>query len=430
MIKIYRDLDANAIFIEDANGAQFLNSLQATQDDPSSDLISVRDIVKDIEIVSETNFADFVDKNDNTYGNTALDTCNALNAIFQASGTSTTEVPVITSATSISITQGDAINYELTADYGVGYEWENLPSGVTTVEGNVRKLVGGTGLTAGTYTPTMRAINYNGTDSETLTITVSTPPFSNTRSINFNNTYYLGANASLLSSTLGRSGNGSGSSDAWTVAMYFKPSTNSSGQTVFYFGDSDVTNAGHINMRFIGSTDRFRLQYGSNNNYVRFQSAANSLVAGSWHHLFIAYNGGTTGASSGDLADYYSRFTIRIDNTNVVPSGTWSHNNFGYSGAIDADNLRVGRYASGNYMRDGCRVDELAIWDSDQSSNASSIYNSGTPFDLSTLTDQPRHWWRMGDGDSYPNLQDSGTQANCTFIMYNMTSSDIVNDVP
>jgi len=30
MITIYKDQQANAIFIEDANGVQFLNSLQAT----------------------------------------------------------------------------------------------------------------------------------------------------------------------------------------------------------------------------------------------------------------------------------------------------------------------------------------------------------------------------------------------------------------
>ena len=81
-------------------------------------------------------------------------------------------------------------------------------------------------------------------------------------------------------------------------------------------------------------------------------------------------------------------------------------------------------------MKDGCKVDELAIFNSDQSANISDIYNSGSPFDLSTLTTEPTHWWRMGDGDTYPNLQDSGTAGNCVFVMYNMTSADIVNDVP
>ena len=76
------------------------------------------------------------------------------------------------------------------------------------------------------------------------------------------------------------------------------------------------------------------------------------------------------------------------------------------------------------------RVDELALFDSDQSANVSDIYNSGVPFDLSTLGTQPKHWWRMGDGDTYPYLQDNGTEANCIFQMYNMTAADIVSDVP
>ena len=426
-ITVYKDSAANAIFIEDANGVQFLNSLQAI----NSTGVSIHDLARDIDIVTNAPFGDFVDNNGNTYGADSTEVCNALNAIFQSSGTPTGSLPSITSSLAISLTEGETLNYELTADYGVGYEWDlSNVSGVTTVEGNVRKLIGGSSLSVGTYNIPVKAINYNGEDSETIVLTVSTPPFANTKSVQFNNSDYLGANAALLDSTLGRSGNGSGSSDAWTIAFWFKPTTNSTGQTVFYFGDNDVTNAGHINIRFLGSNDNLRLQYGSNNNYIRFQSANNSLTPNQWHHIVISYDGGTTGASSSDMADYYSRFKMFIDGSNVISAGTWSHNNFGYTGGIDADNLRVGRYASGNHMKDNSKVDELAVWDSDQSSNVSDIYNSGVPFDLSTLTTEPKHWWRMGDGDTYPNLQDNGTEANCVFVMYNMTAADIVNDVP
>ena len=90
--------------------------------------------------------------------------------------------------------------------------------------------------------------------------------------------------------------------------------------------------------------------------------------------------------------------------------------------------MRVGRYASGNYMRDNTKIDELAVWSSDQSANIADIYNSGTPFDLSTLSAAPSHWWRMGDGDTYSNIDDNVGSA--TFVMYNMTAANIVNDVP
>ena len=91
-IKIYKDTAANSIFIEDANGAQFLNSLQATV---PVDKVDIRDLARQIDIVSNADHTDFVDENDNPYTGTAIDVCNQLNAIFQSSGTPTGEVPEI-----------------------------------------------------------------------------------------------------------------------------------------------------------------------------------------------------------------------------------------------------------------------------------------------------------------------------------------------
>ncbi len=423
---IYRDNEANAIFIEDANGAQFLNSLHATVD---NNLVSITDTAKNFDLVSSLDHNDIVDQNGDVYGATATEACDALNVIFQTSG-STGEVPVITSNTTVNLTTGDTLNYELVADYGVGYEWSNLPSGIVTVDGNIRKLIGGSNLTAGTYTPSVKAINYFGEDEETITITVSDPPFANTKSVQFYNQDYLGANASLVDSILGRSGNGSGSSDAWSISFYWKGSSANQGQTIFYFGDNDVANGGYIQVMQVNSSGNklLRLKYGTNNNNLRLQTPSGSVTVNTWHHVLVTYDGGTTGSSSADIDDYYGRFKIFIDGSEQTTNN--SHSNYGYTGGIDPDNFRVGRFSSGNYMRDGSKVDELALWDSDQSANISDIYNSGAPFDLSTLTTQPKHWWRMGDGDTYPFLQDSGTEANCIFQMYNMTVADIVNDVP
>lgn len=425
-IKIYKDQNAGAVFIENANGVQFLNALQATMNDPADVTVNIHDLSKDVDIFTQVPFADFVDQSGSAYGANATATVNALNAEFSAAGSSDGVAPVITSATTVNLTEGDTLNYELVATNGVGYEWDNIPSGVVNVEGNLRKLIGGSSLAVGTYNMTAKAVNYFGEDSETVSLVVSSPPFSNTKSVNFQNQDYLGANASLLDSVLGRAGNGSGSSDAWTVSLWLKPSTNTNGQTVFYFGASDVTNSGFIEVRFIGGTDKIRLRYGSNNNYVQLSSPTDSLTHSSWNHILISYDGGTTGASSGDISNYYSRFKVFIDGSQQTTSN--SHSNYGWSSAISGQNLRVGRLSSGNYMRDNCRVDELAIWGSDQSGNISDIYNSGTTHDLDLLSPSPDHWWRMGDGDTYPNIQDNVGTAD--FVMYNMTAADIVTDAP
>jgi len=434
-IKVYRDEDANAAVLETGVagtiGMRFNNELRAVGNGDNT--ISILNPPKSTdtddfaEIVREL-FSAYTDENDTQLGSDEATTVNALNAILRHTGGVPGDPPVITSATTISVTDGDPINYTLVATNGVGYEWSNLPPGLSIQNGNPRKLIGTITAGVGTYTPTMTATNYYGQDTETLTINVTGSGFNNTKSIEFENQDYLGANASLLNGILGRTGNGSGSSDAWSISLWFKPSVATSGQTIFYFGDNDPVNSGTINIRFLGANDNIRLQYGSNNNYLRFQSANNSVPANTWHHIMITYDGGTTGVSSSDLSDYYSRFKIFINGSDAVPSGAWSHNNFGYSGGIDPDNLRVGRFSSGNYLKQDAKVDELAIWNGDQSSLISDIYNGGSPDDLSTLSTTPDHWWRMGDGDTYPNIQDNVGSA--TFVMFNMTAADIVNDVP
>ena len=432
-VKVYRDSDANAVILETGSdgsiGMRFNNEMRAIGNgDGTCSILNPPKSTEDIDYEEFSNvpFAEFVDENGDALGANEEDACNELNSILRQTGGASGDAPVITSATAITVSDGDTVNYTLTATNGVGYEWADIPSGLSIQNGNPRKLIGTITGGAGTYTPSMTATNYYGQDTETLTITV-TSSFANTKSIDFENQDYLGANASLLDSELGRSGNGSGSGDAWTIHLWFKPGTNSSGQTIFYFGDNDIANGGHINVRFLGINDNVRLQYGSNNNWLRYQSANNSVPAGSWTHIMMCYDGGTTGASSGSLNDYYSRFTIFINGVDASSSGTWSHNNYGYTGGIDPDNLRVGRYSGGNYLKDS-KVDEIAIWGSDQSSNIATIYNSGTPHDLSLLGTAPDHWWRMGDGDTYPTIQDNIGTAH--FIMYNMTAADIVNDVP
>jgi len=432
-IKVFKDQSANSIFIEDANGAQFLNSLQATIN--GNDLVDIEDLAKNFQIVSNALHTDFVDENDNVYPGNSTDVCNQLNAIFQTSGTPSNNSPTITSPLGISLTQGEILNYELTADFGVGYEWDlsNVP-GVTTVDGNIRKLIGGSSLATGEYAIPVKAINYNGEDSQLIELSVGNPPFANTKSINFNNNDWLGANAGILQNVLGRSSNGSGASDAWTIYFFFKAGTaTNASQTIVYFGNQDVANQGYIQVKYNGQNNLRRLEfrYGSNNNRINLFTPIGSITQGQWHQVIITYNGGTTGAASGSINSYYNRFKIFIDGVDLSASLLKTNNNFGYTGSIQPQNFRVGRFNNGQSLRNNCRIDELAIWDSDMSGSViPDLYNNGNVFDLMTFMVQPKHWWRMGDGDQFPFIFDVGSEANCIFVMNSMTSADIVNDVP
>jgi hypothetical protein len=430
-ITVYKDDPANAIFFENPNGAQFLNSLLAIE--VSGTKVSVQDLAKGIEIVTNEDYDNFVDENGQTYGTNAAEVCNTLNVLFQNAGTSTDNPPVITSPINLSMVVGSTLNYTLEADFGVAYEWENLPSGITTVDGKTRQIIGGSNLVAGTYIFTATAINYNGADTQTITLTVSTPPFSNTKSIILNNNQYLtGNNVVVLNSTFGRLTNGVGAADAWTVSFYFKRgNSNNNSQTIFFFGQQDTNNRGYIQLKYNGNPNigrRLTFTYGTNNNKLVLTTPLNS-IGNDWQHILLSYDGGTTGSSSGSINQYYSRFSIFIDG--VLQNTANSNSNFGFSSSIVWQYFRIGRFNTSQHLRN-CLIEEFYIWDNDQSSNIAAIYNGGVPFDPLTLTDKPKHGYRMGDDpqDTFPTIKDVGTSGLCDLTQINMTPASIVNDVP
>ena len=429
MIVIYKDNNANAIFVEDNNGAQFLNNLQAVQDNPTDSTLSVVDIARGIEILSDIQYTQFEDNNGVAWGTDGQTTTNNLNAIFQATGGGGgANVPVITSSLTINLVQGQTLNYELTANFGVGYEWDlSTVLDVVNVEGNVRKLIGGSALVSGTYNIPVKAINYYGEDSETIVLTVSTPPFSNTKSVFFRQYDYCDLTANN-SNPLYRSGNNNGT--AWSVGFWFKPGTsNNQNQTILCFGGDDRDNEGRVQIRYNGNNSarqRMAIFYGTNFNNLDIFSSSNSTNSGVWDHWLFVYDGGTTENGSGGINTSYSRFKIYKNGVLETPTNT--NSNYGFSGAIVTDLFRLGRQTGGGQYMMNSNIDELAIWASDESANASTIYNSGSPFDLNTLTSTPDNWWRMGDGDTFPTLDDTNGTLDATMV--NMTVADIVSDVP
>ena len=330
---------------------------------------------------------------------------------------------------SFDVDEGDAFNIQISLDAGSDIvnqygevdapSWAVLNQSSGVFSGTAPAYTG----SSDSYVIQCKAANaLGGSTSFNVTINVQEVTYTNTKSLSFVDgvSSYLGGNAALITS-LERAANGSGSSDAWSISLWFKRGTSSTGQTIFYFGSADTTNGGIVELRNT-NTDRLRLRYGSSNNYVQLVTPVGGLTTG-WHHILVTYDGGTTGASSADLSLYYSRFKIFIDGVQQTTSN--SHSNFGWSGAISGQNYRVGRYATGQYLKNG-RVNQIAIWGSDQSGNVSTIYNGGSTQDLSLLASAPSHYYEIETSTS--SVVDLIGTAH--FVGYNFSSTDLVNDAP
>lgn len=110
-----------------------------------------------------------------------------------------------------------------------------------------------------------------------------------------------------------------------------------------------------------------------------------------WHNIIGVYNGAN--------AKIYVDGNLVVTGTNIPSSlSSTAGNNF------EIGSLNGSFFTSGN-------IDEVAVFNSELSaSDVTSIYNSGVPNDISSLS--PVSWWRCGDGDTSPTLTDNGSGGN------------------
>jgi hypothetical protein len=173
-----------------------------------------------------------------------------------------------------------------------------------------------------------------------------------------------------------------------------------------------------------GGTDRIVFNCYDNSASARIgrqYSTALTSFEGQWIHLVATYNGSS---SSSGLKIYLNG--SRVDDTDSN-SGTYTAMENTTAPLEIGKNLTT--YASG-------LIDETAIFNTELSaSDVTTIYNSGAPADLSSLS--PLSWWRMGDGDTFSNpgglgnwtLTDNGSGGNNATSVF-MEEADRVTDVP
>ena len=363
--------------------------------------------------------------------NTAV---NELNSLFSQTGGTT--APVISSSSTINISVGDILNYEATTSAGdvSAFEWTNLPEGVTQVTNQPHKLIGGSDLNAGTYPMTLRAHNYVGMDKQTVTLTVSST-YTNSKSTKFDDTQYTVRTRASGEFTNLVKANGS-AMPAHSYSLWFKPvapgASQPNNQSIFFaFSDFTFTNSSYIDLRWLGpasGNQRLRLQYADTggNNRLSILTPANGIPAdGSWYHIAVVYDG----AANGLVTSSYT-LKIYINGSEVTTSefGTQGSGLTDAEGPIDPNYVGFGRNPGGFYLRQSL-IDEFGYWNQELSaSQVSSLYNSGSPTDLTAFSPSAAHVYRMGDGDTFPTIEDKVGNADQT--MTNMASDNFVSDTP
>jgi hypothetical protein len=142
------------------------------------------------------------------------------------------------------------------------------------------------------------------------------------------------------------------------------------------------------------------IRQGAQNSFA--YTSASATIDTNWHHIAAAWS--TSSATTG--GDGYD---IYLDGVKVGNAGGTSTPSSPYT---LSSAFTIGMRANGIYYFNGL-IDEVAIFNSALSaSDVTSIYNSGTPNDISSLS--PVGWWRMGDNDggTGTTVTDQGSGGN------------------
>jgi hypothetical protein len=203
----------------------------------------------------------------------------------------------------------------------------------------------------------------------------------------------------------------------FTLSMWVKP-TNLTTNRVFFMIPRNTTLNNSQVLVFLRTTGQLDIQVNTGAAFCRSNTGV--ITAGVWNHVLICFD-----LAQGTQANKIRPFVNGVDVYN-------SANALGTTFPTSSGEIWVGEDSNGYLAPYLGNVDEVAIWGTDQRANAAAIYNSGVPFNLSTLAAPPTHWWRMGDDDTW-----SGSQwlLNDNIGSYdlgsiNMENGDRVTDVP
>lgn len=207
-------------------------------------------------------------------------------------------------------------------------------------------------------------------------------------------------------STIGNIFDGGGTLDAWIIINTHGGNLRlihkqSAGWQLFTAGTS-------------GSNTRLRFQMNFSGTDADFRMSGYDVPMDEWVHIRLEYDS----SDVANLPTIYVNGESKSFTAVSAPTGTQSDDSATAMG-IGATNLGAANW-------DGS-IDELSLW---TKTGISGTYNDGVPTDLSGNADYDTYcvaWWRMGDGDTYPTIEDQKNSNDGT--MTNMASEDIADDV-
>ena len=211
----------------------------------------------------------------------------------------------------------------------------------------------------------------------------------------------------------------------FTISLWMKPTIFNSNQNILGFGTSGSN--------WINPSAATNIRVRTSSALLNFpETGGNNLVLNAWNHILIYRD------SSNNIGVFVNGATF----------GATSNN----TGSLSLST--IGRGATKRFAGN---LDEIAFWNTNKSSDISSIYSGGTPSDLSSLS--PVAYYKMGEEATFVyNVNPEGTwtipdqagssdgTSNNTFldtgrvgdapnstsnaVSFNMTESDRETDVP
>ena len=342
------------------------------------------------------------------------DVIQALNALATGSGVSFAAPDLSGVPTSVDVVAGVYFNWQAFTDPAAStateFVYSGLPSTVFVSQVNRGSLFGT--LTAGTYPVTVTAFNAFGSSSVVVTFNSSAASaFDDTKSFEAEvNVFARSTDGAALALVAPQAA-------AWSCSFWVKtPSSSSPTQNVAVWGQA-LDSQSRVNLIYDGGAKSIRVRVGAVfDDYIDLETPANSAPKSTWVHVLVCWDG--LGLTSSDFSVYINGALQALSVSDSSGSPVMAQ----------ADELRVGRCINDNLPLKFGLVNELALWASDESSNAAAIYSAGATHDLSLLAPPPDAWWRMGDGDTFPVL--SGSVGSIDLDIVNGTPDNIVLEAP